>query len=581
MASGEPLAAGVGSTPLHIGIFAIVALAMLIVVRQAGRAHRSALDSNAVGRSFTAPRNGVALAGDFLSAASILGISGSIAVYGYDGFLYALGALVGWLAALLVAESISNVRRFTMGDVLSIRLRERPVRAAAATSIIVVALFYLLAQMSGAGGLIALLLDISSPIGQELVIAAVGALMIVYVLIGGMPGTTWMQVTTAVLMLVTTIVLATWVLGRHGFNFSEVLAMAVANNPHEAAILVPGLQYGGTQSSKLDFFSQALAFIMGTVALPHVLMHYYTVSDAREARRSVSWAIWLIGGFWLSALVVGYAASAMIDPNLIADAPGRSNSAAPLLAYRIGGEFLLGLVSAVAFATMFAVAAGLITAVSRSLAHDVYASMTNGQGPDPVKEIRVARFAAVGIGFCGIVGGIVVNGQNILLLMSLTFAVAASTNLPTILYSLFWKRFSTAGALWSIYTGLFSSVLLIVLSPVVSGGKESIVKSVDFHYFPLSNPGILSIPLSFAVGFIASLVLPDEMSRARHAEMQVRALIGSGAGVGHRDADQVPEVPIAFDSGDSDTNKELLSAVSLSTANAELLTAGQVETVTR
>lgn len=528
MNPATPLAAGVGSPTLNISIFLVFALATLVVVRQASKSNRSAADYYSAGRAFTGTQNGVALAGDFLSAAAILGISGAIAFYGYDGFLYCIGALVGWLAALLVAEPIRNVGRFTMGDVLSLRLRERPIRAAAALSTIIVVLSYLFAQIGGAGVLVALLLGITSEFGQALAITGVGILMTVYVLLGGMRGTTYVQIIKAGLLMVATLVLMTWVLGREGFDFSAVLGAAAERNPHGEAILIPGLQYGGSATSTLDFFSQALAFVMGTAALPHVLMRYYTVPDAREARRSISWAIWLIGAFFTAAMVVGYAAGAMVDPAAIANAPGKSNAATPLLAYRLGGEILLGIVSAVAFATILAVVAGLTIAASTSFAHDVYASIMKRGKAEPRKEIMVARLAALGIGAVGIAGGILAKDQNILFMVSLTFAVAASANLPTILYSLFWKRFSTAGALASIYTGLISSVTLIALSPAVSGGKESMLKGVNFQHFPLSNPGVVSIPLSFLLGYVVSLLFPDQVSRDRHAEMQVRALTGAG-----------------------------------------------------
>ncbi len=528
MNPATPLAAGVGSPTVNISIFLVFALVTLVVVRQASKSNRSAADYYSAGRAFTGAQNGIALAGDFLSAAAILGISGAIAFYGYDGFLYCIGALVGWLAALLVAEAIRNVGRFTMGDVLILRLRERPIRVAAALSTITVVLSYLFAQIGGAGVLVALLLGITSEYGQALAIIGVGALMTVYVLLGGMRGTTWVQIIKAGLLMVTTLVLMTWVLGREGFNLSSLLGAATERNPHGEAILIPGLQYGASPTSTLDFFSQALAFLMGTAALPHVLMRYYTVPDARQARRSISWAIWLIGGFFTAAMVVGYAAGGMVDPAAMANAPGKSNAATPLLAYQLGGEILLGIVSAVAFATILAVVAGLTIAASASFAHDIYASIIKHGNAEPRKEIMVARLGAVGIGAVGIAGGILAKDQNILFMVSLTFAVAASANLPTILYSLFWKGFSTAGALASIYAGLISSVTLIALSPAVSGEKTSMLKDHDFQYFPLSNPGVVSIPLSFVLGYVVSILIPDRASRERHAEMQVRALTGAG-----------------------------------------------------
>ncbi|MGO3474429.1 MAG: solute symporter family protein, partial [Brevibacterium aurantiacum] len=280
---------------LNITIFAaFVAVTMFIVLR-ASKNNKSASDYYAGGRSFTGPQNGFAIAGDYLSAASFLGICGAIAVNGYDGFLYSIGFLVAWLVALLiVAELMRNTGKFTMADVLSFRLKQRPVRMAAALSTLAVCFFYLLAQMAGAGGLVSLLMGIDGKVGQSLVVAVVGALMIIYVLVGGMKGTTWVQIVKAVLLILGAFAMTIWVLALNGFNFSSLLASAVNNSGVGEAILEPGQKYG---ENPLDFISLALALVLGTAGLPHVLMRFYTVPSAKEARRSVVWAIWLIGGF--------------------------------------------------------------------------------------------------------------------------------------------------------------------------------------------------------------------------------------------------------------------------------------------
>jgi cation/acetate symporter len=521
-----------GNALLNIGIFGVFVAATLVVVIRASRNTKTAADYLAAGRAFTGPQNGIAIAGDYLSAASFLGIAGAIAVNGYDGFLYSIGFLVAWLIALLlVAELLRNTGKFTMGDVLAFRMRQRPVRAAAATSTMAVSFFYLLAQMAGAGGLVALLLGITGKGGQAIVIAVVGALMIAYVLIGGMKGTTWVQIIKAVLLIAGAGVMTVWVMGKYGFNLSNLLG-SVSDK-----LLGPGLQYGKTETSKLDFISLALALVLGTAGLPHILMRFYTVPTAKEARRSVVWAIWLIGIFYLLTLVLGYGAAALVGSDKITKAPGGVNSAAPLLAEALGGPILLGLIAAVAFATILAVVAGLTITASASFAHDIYANIIKkGQLEDKEAEVKVARRTAVVIGIVAILGGILANGQNIAFLVALAFAVAASANLPTILYSLFWKRFNTSGALWSIYGGLGITVLLIVFSPVVSGkpvnpatGKSaSMLQGVDFHWFPLDNPGLVSIPLSFLLGFLGT-VLSKENDKKKYAEMEVRALTGVGA----------------------------------------------------
>ncbi|MDN5549751.1 MAG: cation acetate symporter [Brevibacterium sp.] len=513
---------------LNITIFAaFVAVTMFIVLR-ASKNNKSASDYYAGGRSFTGPQNGFAIAGDYLSAASFLGICGAIAVNGYDGFLYSIGFLVAWLVALLiVAELMRNTGKFTMADVLSFRLKQRPVRMAAALSTLAVCFFYLLAQMAGAGGLVSLLMGIDGKVGQSLVVAVVGALMIIYVLVGGMKGTTWVQIVKAVLLILGAFAMTIWVLALNGFNFSSLLASAVNNSGVGEAILEPGQKYG---ENPLDFISLALALVLGTAGLPHVLMRFYTVPSAKEARRSVVWAIWLIGGFYLFTLVLGYGAAALVGADAIENAPGGVNSAAPLLALHLGGPILMGFISAVAFATILAVVAGLAITAAASFAHDIYASVIKkGKVEDPDAEVKIARRTVIVIGAVAIIGGIGVQGQNIAFLVALAFAVAASANLPTIVYSLFWKRFTTRGAVWSIYGGLGSAILLIAFSPVVSGSETAMIPGADFVLFPLSNPGIISIPLGFLLGWIASITDKTVESPELAAEMDVRAHTGFGA----------------------------------------------------
>ncbi|GHD79342.1 cation/acetate symporter [Salinibacterium amurskyense] len=515
---------------LNISIFiAFVGITLFIVIR-ASRNNASAADYYAGGRSFTGPQNGFAITGDYLSAASFLGIVGAIAINGYDGFLYSIGFLVAWLVALLlVAELMRNTGKFTMADVLSFRLKQRPVRMAAALTTLAVCFFYLLAQMAGAGGLVSLLLGIDDKVGQSIVVAIVGGLMILYVLIGGMKGTTWVQIVKAFLLVGAAIAMAIWVLILNGFDLSRVLQSAVDNSvatPAEA-ILAPGLKYG---TNPLDFISLSLALVLGTAGLPHVLMRFYTVPTAKEARRSVVWAIWLIGGFYILTLVLGYGAAALVGSATILDAPGGVNSAAPLLALELGGPLLLGFVSAIAFATILAVVAGLTITAAASFAHDIYSNVIKKGKGDPDAEVKIARRTVVVIGVLAVAGGIGVQGQNIAFLVALAFAVAASANLPTILYSLYWKRFNTRGAVWSMVGGLSAAILLIVFSPVMSGTPTSMLgEGVDFALFPLQNPGIVSIPLGFALGWLGTVTSSRTEDPDLAAEMDVRSLTGHGA----------------------------------------------------
>ncbi|AMY20035.1 cation/acetate symporter [Rhodococcoides kroppenstedtii] len=531
-----PAAETVGSPLVNISIFSVFVIVTMVVVIRASKKNSTSAEFFTAGGGFSGPQNGVAIAGDYLSAASFLGIAGAIAVYGYDGFLYSIGFLVAWLVALLlVAEMLRNTGRFTMADVLSFRLKQGPVRTAAALSTLTVSLFYLLAQMAGAGGLVALLLDISDRTGQSIVIAVVGVLMIVYVLVGGMKGTTWVQIIKAALLITGAGLMTILVLAKFGFNISTIIGSAqemVSGSASEAVaardVAAPGAQYGGSETSKLNFISLGLALVLGTAGLPHVLMRFYTVPTAKEARRSVVWAIALIGAFYLFTLVLGYGAAAIVGPDRILAAAGGQNSAAPLLAFELGGVILLGIISAVAFATILAVVAGLTITASASFAHDIYASVIKKGEVDDRKQVQVSRITAVVIGLLAIGLGILANGQNIAFLVALAFAVAAAANLPTILYSLFWRRFTTRGALWSMYGGLISTIVLIVFSPAVSGSKTAMIPGSDFAWFPLSNPGIVSIPLAFLLGAIGTLTSKDNESKEKAAEMEVRSFTGVG-----------------------------------------------------
>jgi cation/acetate symporter len=345
-----------------------------------------------------------------------------------------------------------------------------------------------------------------------------------------MKGTTWVQIIKATLLVLGAAVMTIWALAMHGFNLSEIMGDAVAAAGGDTGLLEPGAKYGANfPTSNIDFISLGLALVLGTAGLPHVLMRFYTVPTAKEARKSVVWAIWIIGAFYLFTLVLGYAAGAMIGPEKIASAPGGENAAAPLLAYELGGSVLLGVIAAVAFATILAVVAGLAITAAASFSHDIYGSVIKKGKATSEQEVKVSRWTIVVIGIVAIVGGIGANGQNVAFLVALAFAVAASANLPTILYSLFWKRFTTRGALWSMYGGLGSSLFLIIFSPVMSGGPTSMIQGVDFHWFPLSNPGLISIPLAFILGWLGSITDKTKESAELAAEMEVRSLTGIGA----------------------------------------------------
>ena len=520
-----------GNPILNISIFiAFIVITLTVVVRATRQTSQKGTDFYTGGASFNGTQNGLAIAGDYLSAAAFLGVTGAIAVQGYDGFLYSVGFLIALLVALvLVAEPLRNTGRFTMADVLSFRLNQKPVRTAAAISTLTISLFYLIAQMAGAGGLVALLLGIDGGMAQYTVVAIVGALMIIYVLVGGMKGTTYVQMIKAVLLVGGSIIIAGltfWAL-KGGFN--ELLGAAVANHPDGEAILKPGLKYGGDVLTQLDFVSLGLALVFGTAGLPHVLMRFYTVPTAREARRSVTWTIGIVALFFLLTVIMGYGAAALVGKDQILSAPGGVNSAVLLLAAEVGGTIFMAVISAIAFATILTVVAGLAITASASVAHDIYNDvMRNGEATEE-EQVRVSRATVVIIGILAIILGIGALGQNIAFLVALAFGIAAAANLPTIIYSLYWRKFNTTGALFSIYGGLLTSIILIIFSPAVSGTETSLISGADFAFFPLENPSIIAIPAGFLLGIIGTLVGKPDNLPGKRAEMEVRSMTGIGA----------------------------------------------------
>ena len=552
-----------GARTLTIVLFLVFVALTLGITIWASRQTKTATDYYAGGRAFSGFQNGLAIGGDYMSAASFLGIAGFIALYGYDGFLYSIGFLVAWLVALLlVAEPLRNSGRFTMADVLSFRMRQRPVRTAASISTIVVSIFYLLAQMVGAGALVALLLGIktgetflgmTADTAKILTIILVGALMIVYVTVGGMKGTTWVQIIKAGMLMIGAALMTVLVLAKFHFNISTMLGAAADASGKGGAFLEPGLLYGKeiagdpgkTLLNKLDLISLGLALVLGTAGLPHILIRFYTVPTARAARKSVSWAITLIGLFYLMTLALGFGAAALVGSKAITAQAASGNTAAPQLAQELGKEYggaaggalLLAVIAAVAFATILAVVAGLTLASSSSLAHDFYANVIKRGQASERDEVKVAKIAAFVIGAISI--GLALGAQklNVAFLVALAFAVAASANLPAIVLSLFWKRFNTAGAVTGIYGGLIAAVGLVFFSPVVSGkgvrpttglNQSLFPASVDFHWFPLDNPGLVSIPIGFLCAIVGTL-LSKEQDDAKWAELEVRSLTGAGA----------------------------------------------------
>ncbi|MGI8602001.1 MAG: solute symporter family protein [Verrucomicrobiales bacterium] len=517
-------------------MFLIFVGATLVITYFSARRSKGTAAYFAAGRRITAWQNGLAVAGDYMSAASFLGIAGMIAFYGYDGFMYSVGWLVAYLTVLLiVAEPLRNSGKYTMADLLAYRLSARPVRAMASLSTITVSTFYMIAQMVGAGTLVKLLLP---GVPYQAAVIGVGVLMIVYVVFGGMLATTWVQIIKAILLMSGTILLSFMVMNHFGFSFGKffdaISHVPVVDKKSGATVvkdfLQPGWLFGREVTNgwgPLDQISLGLALIFGTAGLPHILVRFYTVPDAKTARISVVWAMVIIGTFYILTTFLGFGAATILTPANIAS----QNMAAPLLAQALGGEIFFAFISAVAFATILAVVAGLTISASTSFAHDFFENVIHhGKEKRPGEEVFVARVTAFFVGAVSILLAIKLQTANVAFLVGLAFAVAASANLPVIVLSIFWRRFTTAGAVWGLAVGLVSSILLIVISPSVMNtelAKNPLI--IRAPLFPLTNPGIVSIPLGFLAAVIASLFTREPDAEAKFAELSVRANTGLGA----------------------------------------------------
>jgi cation/acetate symporter len=506
-----------GAPTLSAVLFFLLIVALTLAVTYwAARRTRSTREFYAAGRSVSAFQNGLALAGDYMSAASFLGIAGLVALRGYDGMIYATGWLVGWPALMfLIAEPVRNLGKFTFADVVAFRLRQVPVRVASAFGGILTVLFYTIAQMVGAGNLIRLLFGIP----YEWAVTGVGVVMLAYVLFGGMIATTWVQIIKAVLLLLGVSLLTVLVLAQ--FEFSPGRLYGAVADRYGASALEPG----GLVTDPVDAISLGLALMLGLLGLPHILMRFYTVPDARAARASVLYATGFIGYFYLIIPVVGFGASALVGRELISRVDAGGNMAAPLVAELLGGTPFLGFIAAVAFATILAVVAGLTLAGASALSHDIFVHVIRRGRATDYEQVRVARLATVVFGVLAVLLGVLFKGQNVAFMVGLAFAIACSANFPPLLMSIVWRRFTTAGAVCAIVTGSILSVLLIVLSPTVwvdvLGYREAL--------FPLRNPAIVSMPAAFAAGILASLLTSEPDAIARFDDEKLRTYLGVGA----------------------------------------------------
>ena len=517
------------STPLIM--FVVFIAITLGITYWAAQRSSSATAFFAAGRQITGWQNGIAVAGDYMSAASFLGIAGIIAFQGYDGFMYSVGFLVAYLTVLLiVAEPLRNAGKYTMADVLAYRLSPRPVRAVAALSTLTVSTFYMIAQMVGAGSLVALLLK-GAGISYNWAVTGVGILMVAYVVFGGMLATTWVQIVKAILLIAGTVLLSVLVLAHFHFSLAEFFTAVsqVKDGGKVVNFLTPGLRYKPPYGA-IDLISLGLALVLGTAGLPHILVRFYTVPDAKTARVIGVWAMVFIGVFYIMTTFLGFGAATIVGKAFITK-NGGINMSAPLLAQNLGGDIFFAFISSIAFATILAVVAGLTISASTSFAHDVYENVIHhGEAQTAEKAVLVARITAFVVGLVSILIAILLGPTfNVAFLVGLAFAVAASANLPVILFSIFWKRFTTQGAVSGLLVGLFSSLALIVVSPSIMGldGKHLIHSA---PWFPLENPGILSIPLGFLGAFVGTMMSKvDDQSEAKFTELEVRANTGLGS----------------------------------------------------
>lgn len=501
-----------------IGLFGVIIALTMYVTYLASKRTTGTSDFYAAGRSLTGFQNGLAIAGDYLSAASFLGIAGLVALYGYDGFMYSIGWLMGYVIVLfIVAEPFRNSGNFTVADVISYRLKQRPVRTAAAMVTMTITMFYMISQLVGAGAIIHLLVGIP----YEISLIIVGVLMMIYVTLGGMLATSWVQIIKAVLLMGAMLIMLLFIAVIFKFNLSGLFGTVINNNGME--FLTPGKLY----KNPIDLLSLGITLILGTAGLSHLLVRFFTVPTAQTARTSVVWGMIIIGSFYFIIAIIGFASSALVGEEAIQAAGGGGNMAAPLLgqvlgggAGTLGGEIFMAGISAVAFATIVAVVAGLVITGAGVFAHDIYTNVIKRGVVDQKKQFLVARITAFVIGVFSIILGILAKNFNVAQLVTYAFAVAASSNLPVIIFSIYWKRFNTPAAVATMLTGTIVTVILILLSPNIMG---------EAAIFPLTNPGIISIPLGFIVAVVVSIFTKADENDALFAEMSVRSHTGLGA----------------------------------------------------
>ncbi|MEY8751780.1 solute symporter family protein [Alkalicoccobacillus gibsonii] len=501
-----------------IALFFLIVGSTLVITYYAAKRTKTASEFYTAGGGLTGWQNGLAIAGDYLSAASFLGIAGAIALFGFDGFFYSIGYLVAYLVVLfIVAEPLRNLGKYTLADMIHARFDARKVRGVAAFSTITIVIFYMIAQLVGAGALIQLLFGIN----YSWAVALVGVMMTIYVLFGGMTATSWVQIIKAVLLMVATLVISVMVLFKFNFNILGMFNEMKTVTDHGADFLNPGLQ----GRAPLDSISLMLALVLGTAGLPHILMRFFTVRDAKTARSSVVTATWIVGIFYVLTIFLGFGAAAFVGRDAIVAANSAGNMAAPLLAEALGGELFMSFVAAVAFATILAVVAGLVLSGASAFAHDIFNQIIRKGKATEKEQVIAARSASVGVAVFSIILALFAQNMNVAFLVALAFCVAASANLPVIVYTIYWKRFNTSGAIWAMVSGLLTAIILVSISPNVFAADGSAIIT-GTPIFPLTNPAIISVPAGFLGGVIGTLLSKQKEDAGKYAEVKVKANTG-------------------------------------------------------
>jgi cation/acetate symporter len=500
-------------------LFLIIVALTLIVTYIASKRTKTTSDFYTAGSSLTGWQNGLAIAGDYMSAASFLGIAGMIALSGFDGFFYSIGFLVAYLVVLyIVAEPLRNLGKFTVADMIAARFKEKNVRGVAALNTITISIFYMIAQLVGAGALIKLLLGLDYIYS----VLIVGVLMTVYVVFGGMMATSWVQIIKALLLMVGTIIISFMVFAKFDFSVMKMFDHLKTATPLGTGFLNPGNKF----KDPLDTISLNLALVLGTAGLPHILTRFFTVKDAVTARKSVVFATWIIGIFYVMTIFLGFGSAAFVGYDKIVAANAAGNMAAPLLAQALGGDFLFALISAVAFATILAVVAGLVLSAASAFAHDFYSQILRHGKATEKEQVVAARWASIGVSALSIILALFAQKMNVAFLVALAFAVAASANLPIILFTIFWKRFNTTGAVTGMVVGLLSALVLVAISPNVWSPEAGKAILVGQPLFPLGNPGIVSIPLGFIGAYLGTVFSSKRVDEKKFDEILVKANTG-------------------------------------------------------